>query len=391
MIRIAILTHGGVGPQGSTELIPALVNLVSRLSRLFDITVYSATGRANETSSFACGNAQVRYVDARYDDHIARIFLAFRQSLLSDHKELPFELLHGIWSYPSGLAAVILGKILHLPSFVTVFGGEAASVQRIRYGHMLKLPLRALTLWTCRKATALVTLTEFQRSLLKKHGLKRADIAVIPTGTTEAFSDLFKPKTLNLPIRFLHVANLTEVKDQITLLKAFRIISTNINARLRIIGPDYMNGKIQQTADQLGIAEHVTFLGYVHQEAILEHYAWAHMMLHTSLYEGQALVVNEAAASGVVVCGTRVGLIADLEDSCTIAVATGDHQGLAKKVLDLLNNPSQFVRLQTNAHTWAANHNLDWTVKRYTEVYQGCVQNKGTKADSETNDVQRQR
>ena len=148
MIRIAILTHGGVGPQGSTELIPALVNLVTRLAALFDITVYSPTGRVHQASSIICGNAQVRYIDARYDDHIPRILLKFRQSLLSDHKQLPFDLLHGIWSYPSGLAAVTLGKILHIPSLVTVFGGEAASVQSIHYGHMLKLPLRTLTLWT---------------------------------------------------------------------------------------------------------------------------------------------------------------------------------------------------------------------------------------------------
>lgn len=277
-------------------------------------------------------------------------------------------MVHGIWSFPAGFLAVLLGKILRLPSMVTLPGGDAACVPQIGYGNLYKPQLRRITLWTCRHAGELIVLTNYQAQALRKFGLKRKHVCVIPFG---ADKNRFQPqeKRVSPPSHFLHVANLTEVKDQKTLLRAFALINPKIDCRLRMVGPDYLNGALQQFAKDLGISSKVEFLGRVAHQQLPAHYAWAHVMLHTSYYEGQGVVIAEAAASGVVVCGTRVGLLADWGDRNAVCVDVGDYLMLAEKVLDLIQDIRRFETVRANALRWAETHDAEWTAKQYVHLY----------------------
>ena len=107
------------------------------------------------------------------------------------------------------------------------------------------------------------------------------------------------------------------------------------------------------------------FYGPVVYSAMPEHYAWADMMLHTSLYEGQGIVIAEAAMCGVLIAGTSVGLISDLGDSGTVAVPPGDFRLLADKVLESLNNPAVGEEKRRIAFAWAKEHDFLWMVDQY--------------------------
>ncbi len=368
-MRIAIVIPGGLGVKHAPVTIPFLYDLIERLSQFHEIRVYSLARVDEHKSRLRIGNFQVYALSASPTAPLPGRFYRLLRMVSSHHRRHSFHLLHGFWGFPAGFATVLLGTLLSLPAVVTLMGGETAAIPAINYGNLLHPRLRRFTRWTCRRADRLCTLTRFQHEALSQLGITGDETTVIPIG---ANATLFKPapKTLKPPYRFLHVGNLTEVKDQITLLKAFCQISQQTEAELRIIGPDYLDGQLQQLAGELEIADRVSFLGKLEHGQLPHHYRWAHFLLHTSLHEGQGVVIAEAAASGVVVSGTRVGLIADLGGKYFATAAVGDANTLAQQVLRLIHHPDQYFALQKNALNWAISHDIDWTAEQYHRLYQ---------------------
>ncbi len=372
--KLAFIVPGGVGDRDSTKTNPTLEEFIVRISKEFDVTVYSLVSVTRENNSPIAEKIKLKSINASNTESLVkRIFLLVRL-FLRDHLIERYEIIHGIWAFPGGVLAVVLGKMFRLPVIVSLQGGEAANVPQIAYGNMYNRFLKMITLWTCRHADELTALTQYQWNEIKRFGLYRKNVHIIPYGADTASFTSIK-KTFAPPFRFLHVANLNRVKDQQTLLRAFAIIGQHVDCRLRIVGPDYLNGQLQLFIKDLGITNNVEFLGHIPHQHLPAYYAWAHMMLHTSYYEAQAVVVAEAAASGVVVCGTKVGLIADLTNDGAVSVETGNYEDLAKEVLNLLSNRERFEAIRSNAINWASTYDADWTASQFVRLYRQVSEN----------------
>jgi glycosyltransferase involved in cell wall biosynthesis len=349
--------------------IPAHVDLLRRLSLKFDVTAYTLIKPDNDSQTFRSGNATVKYANARFDDPGWKKIQTLNSAVGIDHKKEPFDLIHGIRALPSGLSAVMLGRKFRVPSVVSLQGGETANIPEIDYGDMRKQPLKSLILWVCRNAELLTTLTNFQLESLKQHGFRGDAAKVIPYGAEEIFFCVFSPKLPSPPYRLIHVGHMNKVKAQTTILNGFRLISAQVDCRLRIIGEDFLQGELQRLCRQLQLTDRVEFLAYVPHQQMAEHYGWADMMLHTSFYEGQAVVVAEAAAAGVPTCGSRVGLVADLSPQASSAVPVGDFEALSKVAIEILNNQIRYDQVRNNAHAWALTHDAQWTADQFEKVY----------------------
>lgn len=370
MKRIAILTPGGVSEQNRGVKIPRLYNLVSLLSERFEITVYVLVTMGAEYAENFCGKAQVKVIRAHYKDHWSKKLLQYFFSVFREQESKRFELLHGMFGLNAELATVLLGKTLNLPSLVSLFGGETASLASIKYGTFIHPLQRRLFSWIAKNATSIMVQTNFQVQQLRDQNITRNNLHVIPCGVdTTQFSPNGRDKILAPPFRFLHVANLLDVKDQVTLLKAFAKITQSEDCILRIIGADYLNGKIQSLARELGIADKVQFLGWIEHSELPQQYRWAHVLLHTSLHESQAMVVAEAAACKTVVCGTRVGLLHDFGDDKAVVVPPGDHEALATNVVRIIRSPKLYSTLQQRAYEWAMQYDIEWTANAYEQLY----------------------
>ena len=370
MNRIAILSHGGVAQPGSTQDVPAIAGLIRRLSELFEIRVYIPVKSDGYDLPFQCGRARVTFVKARHDDHAARVVARLVGAFRRDHRERPFSLLHGFWALPGGIAAVIAGRASGLPSIVSLLGGEAADLPSIGYGNMSRRIPRSLTLWTCRRASALAALTQFQLERLRRYGFARREgLHVIPFGAESSFFREGVERPLPPPYNLLHVANINRVKDQGTMFRALKKISRQIDCRLRIVGEDTLGGSLQRLAREMGIAHLVTFAGFVPHDELRPHYDWAHMLIHSSLYEGEGVVFAEASAAGVPICGTRVGLLSDLGDSIAVTADPGDDEGIAGSILGILGDRRRMESLRTEARAWSGTHDAAWTASMYAGLY----------------------
>ncbi len=373
MTRVALFMPGGVGDPSTPMHVPAQVNLVRRLSERFDLTVYSVIKPDGDSRPFLCGRAQVKFVRARYDDPMAKRIYRFVREFRRDHRRTPFALLHAFWALPCGLAGLIAARTSAIPVIVSLQGGEVASLPEIGYGSLRRQPSRSLTIRVCKAADTLTLLTEFQRHTLRRNtGIDR-EAAVIPYGAEREFFDVFERKRLMPPIRILHVSQMSRVKDPATLLEAVAVLRRQVDLRLRIIGNPSGDSPVETLCRRYGLGECVEVLGYVPHRLLPEHYRWAHLMLHPSRYEGEGMVIAEAAASGVVCCGTNVGLLSDLAPDRALSVLVGDAASLAGEVLKLIRDPERYHTLQDAAHAWACDHDEVWTARQYENLYDRLI------------------
>lgn len=362
---------GGVAHYNKGLHIPSLFTLISRLSEEFDITVYSFVILGNESNEVLCGNATVKFISAYHKSHwftkTAKILFSFTR----DHIDKKYDIVVGLLGLPSEIAAILGTKLFRITSIINLRGGETAYIPEISYGNMKPTILGFLTKWICRTADVLVVLTKFQIQQLQKFGINRSDVQVITSGIDLGLFVPTKKQFPKQPYHFLHVANIQPVKDQFTLLKTFALITKKVPSTLRIVGADQMQGTIQKLAIDLGIKDRVEFLGYLRQSEVQKQYQWGDILLHTSLYEAQAVAIAEAAASGLLICGTNVGLIFDLGKEAAVAVEPGDYEGLASATLKALECPEIYYRLVTNSQAWALRENIDETVKKFSTVLRG--------------------
>jgi glycosyltransferase involved in cell wall biosynthesis len=367
-MRIALLLPGGAGQVNEGIHVPALFQLVSKLSDDVDVTVYSPRVSSSSPRQGRCGNAVVHSMSFDRTTHWTRKLLGYSRAISHDHAERPYDIIQAMMGVPEELSAVVIGKRLNIPSVVSFLGGETANVPQVGYGLFRHKSSRWLILWIARRARALTVLSEFQKEILRAHGLHRADIEVVPHGVDgSVFSS--NGKALSPPFNLLSVANIHKLKDHETLLKAFSIVHQRLPSRLRIIGIDFRNGRIQQLARELEIAEHVEFRGFVSYEEMPMHYRWAHMLLHTSMYEGGCMAAVEAASSGVVLAGTSVGFFSDCSPDKALACEVGNFEQLADDVCRVLRDEAAYRSLQALAHRWASEHDISWTVDRYKKIY----------------------
>ena len=179
----------------------------------------------------------------------------------------------------------------------------------------------------------------------------------------------FTRRALSPPYVFLHVAYSHPVKDVETLLETFRRVSDECDCRLMIIGHGHRKGRTAALIEQHGLSSIVEIIDPVSNKTLRQHYARAHFLLHTSRYESQGVVFNEAMASGVVVCATRVGLAADLGDEHCITAPPGDAAGLARAISGVIREPERYARLCAQAYAWSADHDLRWMVEQHKNLY----------------------
>lgn len=344
--RIAIIIHGGIGGGNFSQGQPAIQQLVERMSGRFIIEVFSMLP---PDQNYTPENFKIFSPDNEISSRPVRwLFTFFR--LMARHIRHPYNVFYSFWGYPSGVIAVFTAKLLRRPSIIHLQGGDAVSIPEINYGVFSSSLRTKICRWAYNQCTLLIALTNYQKSMLVKNSIQRK-AEVIPFGVDfQKFT--FKSKNFeDKPLRFLHVANHTPVKDQHTLLEAFSIVSNKIPATLTVVGSDFLQGQLRLWSSELGIDHKVKFFGPQPYERMPAFYEEAHILLHTSLYEGQGLVFTEAAATGTLIAGTCVGTLADMGESCGLIVDQKESRQLAEKIIESIRTKG-YVFLTRNARAW---------------------------------------
>lgn len=213
--------------------------------------------------------------------------------------------------------------------------------------------------------------TFFAKSIaVVRPSLKRADQIIVPSGFLEkvfaehGFTTQIVPNIIDLS-RFssdcsvpghseseaphiLVARNLEPIYDNATALRAFKIVRQTLPAaRLTVAGSGPELPDLEKLADDLGIADALTFTGRVDNDNMPALYKSADLMINPSLADNMPISVLEALASGVPVVSTDVGGVPYLVEhgKTALLVPPCNPEKMAEAILAALTVPNMAQRL----------------------------------------------
>ncbi len=198
--------------------------------------------------------------------------------------------------------------------------------------------------------------------------------------------EYFAVEDQSLPGQILYVGTITEVKDILTLLRAFKeLISRRapdatapLTLRLagRTTSPAYEESIKSYIANN-ALQQQVSLLGMLDRAALLQEYSRCTLVALSSRQENAPMAIIEAMAAGKPVVATRVGGIPDLvqEGQTGYLVEAGDAVGLASRMGQLIDQPKTRVAMGRLARQQASSRfRTSDVADKYREVYRAVAQ-----------------
>lgn len=167
----------------------------------------------------------------------------------------------------------------------------------------------------------------------------------------------------------IHISNFRKVKRTADVIDTFAKISSEIPARLLMIGDGPERGPTFEQAQRLGVVGRTHFLGsFSNVESIL---GIGDLLLLPSEQESFGLVALEAMSCGVPVVGSNVGGIPEvvLDGKTGYLCGVGDTDQMADRGLQLLRNPQAFAAFSEAAQRQAHTFHADLILPQYLETY----------------------
>ena len=169
----------------------------------------------------------------------------------------------------------------------------------------INLALHVLAHWLVRRADTVRVGTTREHRKLCGYGLapERVTVAPVPVDLTRFVSPNGRLlRDALLAGRFtrlvLWVARLVPQKDGKTLLKAAaRVVKDRPQTRFVLVGQGPQERALRADAEKLRLGDHVHFAGAVDHQAVVAYFSACDVLALSSLYEGTALVLLEAAAA----------------------------------------------------------------------------------------------
>jgi len=170
----------------------------------------------------------------------------------------------------------------------------------------------------------------------------------------------------------MHVSNFRQVKRVPDVVRIFAKVRQRTDAVLVLVGDGPDRPLVIETAEELGVTDHVRFLGKV--EAVADLLRSADLFLLPSDSESFGLSALEAMACGVPVVASRVGGIPEvvIDGETGHLAPAGDVDAMADAALELLE-PERWHRARAAAIERAAVFDESLIVPKYEALYERVV------------------
>ncbi|MCI0716610.1 MAG: glycosyltransferase family 4 protein [Chlorobi bacterium] len=368
-MRVAWITTGFVENEQDYNGAAFLHNLAKELSLTgkIDLNIF-ALYYPIRNSDFSFYNANV-FLCRDKGEKTTRVpkieklkaFMKCMQKFKKEHTRIKFDVIHSIWSGESGYIASLLSKKYDVPLATSIGGGELGEIPEIKYGSRLKFWQKKFVNRTFKQAKVIVTGSDYITYKIKQYFAYEFHVKTvkIPFGVDEK---VFFPaqKSSDGTIKLINISTAFAVKAHIDLFKALKIVKEKYpNVLLECYGKN-VDSSLQKIADEMDLKENVKLNGYIEYEKIPDALHQSDIFVLSSLYESQNMAVLEAAFCGLPVVSTDVGVAAEITPHI---VKPHDYEGLAKKILYVMENPAVDYR------NLSERFSLSSSVKGFARLY----------------------
>jgi len=259
-----------------------------------------------------------------------------------------------------------LTHYLHLPEVVTnqIHRAAWADAARIfRKAHAVSAPTRTAA------DIMQPQLNQEMQAISNGIDLKRFNPANDPAPARDTYR-LPQGPTL------LFVGRLDKEKNVDIVLRAVAEARKKIDFHFVAAGHGAEENKLKKLAAELGIAEHVTFAGFVPDELLPSLYAAADCFVIAGIAELQCIVAMEAMATGLPVLGARAVALPEL-------VLSGENgylfesyniEELAGRMVELMSDGALRKRMGQKSLGIIAHHDLSAVLERFEDFYRAAMQ-----------------
>jgi glycosyltransferase involved in cell wall biosynthesis len=297
-----------------------------------------------------------------------RLWRELMRGVERDHMHAPFDLVHAFWGTETGYFATRIAKRLRLPSIVSLAGGELARLKLQQYGAQLFPWLRYFVSRSMADATMLTVGSEWlvERVPIAHHRKLRC----IPLGVD---TGMFLPAPERCGHKLLAAASLQPLKDYPTLLGAVAVVRESFpDLTLTIAGySDTAEAlRLRQLVSELKLDDAVRFLGEVPYDQMPPLFASHDLLLHSSLWEAQGMVILEGLATGLPAVSSHVGIAATLPDRLVPTFTPGDVGAMTSVIsASLATHHHAQTALQEGPAYMQQHYSLDRAAGQFYQLY----------------------
>jgi glycosyltransferase involved in cell wall biosynthesis len=221
------------------------------------------------------------------------------------------------------------------------------------------------------RAEAVTTPTRKAADFLEKFTGLRGVHAVSCGIDAHNYTPDFTERTEN---RILFVGRVTGEKQIDVLLKAVTLLPASLDAKLEIVGGGDQLKNLQNLAETLGIADRVTFTGYVTDEQLRQAYTRASVFAMPSIAELQSIATMEAMASALPVVAANAMALPHLvrDNQNGYLFEPGSAENLAERLEHVLTLPKEELDvLKHGSLRIVAAHDIQTTISTFESLYRG--------------------
>ncbi|MEM2241049.1 MAG: glycosyltransferase family 4 protein [Candidatus Bathyarchaeia archaeon] len=273
---------------------------------------------------------------------------------------------------PASITKMLTGKPLIITMHGTFLG---------YYSKAIKPPLSWL-ISTAEKAylrlgvyDKILVEDKYTYKLLIKLGISREKISLLPYPgiKIEVFRKAHPINALKDKLIILHHGRLVPKRGLKNLIEAMpKVIGGFPEATLIIAGEGPEKTRLRKLAENLGLAQHVRFIGLAPYELIPALVKSSTIVVNPSLVEGHSSSVIEAMAASKPVIATKVGGITDIirDGETGILIEPENPDQIAEAIMKLLKNPKMMEAIGERASKKAEEFSIENLAKKEAQIYQ---------------------
>lgn len=228
-----------------------------------------------------------------------------------------------------------------------------------------------------RQADLIITVSvSTRRDVIKELAIKpirQNRIMAIPEGVLPIYHP--EEKAARVEPVILYVGRRDPYKNMPLLIEAFgRLKARGISGRLRIIGPaDERYPEAPQRARELGLNDHIDWIGYVSPQDLIREYQQADVFVLPSRYEGFGLTVLEAMASGTPVICSNTSSLPEVTGDAALLIDPDSIDDLTNALSRVLTTPALAADLRERGLKRAAQFTWEQTARLTLQAYESAL------------------
>lgn len=234
------------------------------------------------------------------------------------------------------------------------------------------------------EANHILAVSDFtRREIIKELAIPEKKISVVHEAANAVFYRRSAEEVEKLLLRYglprhymLYVGTMEPRKNLLQVVRAMSLFPDNLRKHLPLVcvgWRGWKNEELMVEIKRLGVAADFFFLGRVADNNLAKLYSGARVFLYPSLYEGFGLPILEAMACGCpVICSNQASL-PEVAGDAAVFVAPEDHELLAYKIENTIENEDFRQYLVESGYQRAAKFSWEKTAGKTIEVFRQLI------------------